>query len=314
MAFAKVQEVANAAYFPKWIGAAVAKLIAINPTKEELSKLTGRVFDKEFNYVSDVDVVDIDNNVKKGKQNMLTVWFEVDNQTAAAEEDKKVYVPMKIFLSNSANVKKDGSKLQIVDKWGRFAWCTPEEFKANAIPVYSNGPASISKDYRAALRGEEELIGFIKAALGIRATSERQEDGNYREFTEEELNERKSEFGCYFEPTEIVSLIKGDVKYLKTILEGCNDVKIILGIQHGDNADYQTVYRDVFKKNYTNLGKIEDVINEAKAKGYMKSEEYFVDAHIPNGIVKYEVKPTDMTAKGGSEVNLGKEAASDLPF
>ena len=50
MAFGKVQETTEVTEFKKYIGIAGCKVVAFNPTKEELSKLYGREITKDPEY------------------------------------------------------------------------------------------------------------------------------------------------------------------------------------------------------------------------------------------------------------------------
>lgn len=307
MAFAKSQEVKEATPFSKYLGAVIAHLELVNPTKEELKKLTGRDIDVK-DYVSDTKVVDLDNKEKDGKQNAITFWFSVPNPKFGNEgENEKLFISHRIYLSNSCRIGSQSGKIQVIDKWGRTAWVTKSEYDAKSIPMYKTGPASISNTYRAALQGEEDLITAMKAFLGMNNPSERVGDNQYRSLTEDELESRATEFACYIEPEDIKSIMSGSVKCIKSALEGCNDVKLILGIKHGDNGDYQAVYHTIYKKNYSNLSKIEDEIKESQTQ-----TEFFYDGHIPNGLVEYVVSPTKMTKNKGSE-DLEKPA-DDLPF
>jgi hypothetical protein len=58
--------------------------------------------------------------------------------------------------------------VQVIDKYGRTAWVTTEQFKNKQIPMYANGkPANIDADYRMCYRGEEQLMDFIKKFMNV---------------------------------------------------------------------------------------------------------------------------------------------------
>ena len=298
MAFAKSTEVKDAPQFDKYLGAVEAHLEAVNPTVEELKKILGDNYNAKTEYTSNVDVVDVEGNKKKGYQNMITLWYSINGL-----DDKPLFVKYTIFLSNSAYIGSRTGKIQVCDQYGRFAWATPEEYKANAIPQYKNGPANISKDYRCAMMGEEELIELIKCHLNIPKPSRRNQDGSYTNLTEEELEADKAKYACSFEPQQIIDLCKGNVKLLKQTIEDTNDVKLILGIKHGDK-DYQTVYT-VVKKNQNDLSNIEKDYNENGNKNI----EILLNGHIPGNLMKWTPSATDVKAK-----QVEKPEESDLPF
>lgn len=298
MAFAKSTEVKDVPQFDKYLGAVEAHLEAVNPTAEELKKILGDN-NVKAEYTAEIEVVDVEGNHKKGYQNMVTFWYSINGL-----DDKPFFVQYKIFLSNSAYIGSKSGKIQVCDQYGRFAWATPEEYKASAIPQYKNGPAAISKDYRCAMIGEEELIELIKCHLNIPKPSKRNQDGSYTNLTEDELEADKSKYACSFEPQQIIDICKGNVKFLKQIIENTNDVKLILGIKHGDK-DYQTVYT-VVKKNQGDLSNIEKDYNESGNKNI----EILLNGHIPGNLMKWQPSATDVKAKENQE----KPTESDLPF
>ena len=299
MAFAKAQEVKDTPSFDKYLGAVNAHLEAVNPTAEEFNKITGSSIPQQT-YASEVDVVDVEGNTKKGFQNRISFLYSTEGL-----DGEKIYFTKTVFFSNSARIGSKTGKIQVVDKWGRFAWATPDEYKGNVIPQYATGPASISKDYRAAMIGEEELIGIIKAHLGIKAPVERLANDKYRQFTDEELNAKSDEYACSIEPTDIVKIARGDVKVIKDAIMVSNDVKAVLSIRHSDKGDFQSCWK-IAKKDtsITNLEK--DWLENKK-----DNEEVLMNGHIPGNLMKYQISPTDFSQSKGSEA---EKPESDLPF
>lgn len=299
MAFANAKKVEEAKAFDKYLGAITAHLEAVNPSQEELNKIIGNNVSAKT-YTTEVDVVDVEGNKKKGFQNAITFWYSTDGL-----DEQKIYFSKTVFFSNSARIGSQTGKIQIVDKWGRFAWATPEEYKGNVIPQYSNKPASISKDYRAAMVGEEELIGIIKAHLGLNAPVERLADNTYRDLTDEEISAKADDYACSIEPADIVKIAKGDVKIIKGAVIGTNDVKAVLSIRHTDKGDYQSCWK-IAKLN-TQITSLENEWN----KNPRNNEEVLMNGHIPGNLMKYQVTPTDLSQSKGSEE---AKPESDLPF
>lgn len=297
MAFAKSQEVREAAPIEKYLGSTIAHLEFVNPTKEELASI-GINLDKEKVYVSDTKVIDVNGKESNGTQNALEFWYSFDF------EGEKKYVAYKVWISNSAYIGSRTGKIQVCDHYGRFAWATPDEYKAGVIPQYSTGPAHISKEYRAAVKGEEEVIELMKAHLGLKNLSVRLADNSYRDLTDEEIKANEDEYLCYFEPAELIALCKGDVKTIKKALEGSNDVLLIFGIRHTDKGDYQTIY-SIKKSNFKNFNGIES----DWAKNPIQGTDILYEGHVLANLVKYEVSPTKITTK-----NDIKKPDNDLPF
>ena len=114
MAFAKSQEVREAAPIEKFLGSTIAHLEFVNPTKEELAKI-GINLDKEKVYVSDTKVIDVNGKESNGTQNALEFWYSFDF------EGEKKYVAYKVWISNSAYIGSRTGKIQVCDHYGRFA-------------------------------------------------------------------------------------------------------------------------------------------------------------------------------------------------
>lgn len=321
MAFAKRQDVKDTPVFPKYIGATLAHLEAINPSQEELSKLLGRDAAVPQSYSSEVDVANIDGSTKKGKQVLLNFWFSVPNPETGEDVPEKLFVNHTVFLKGGVKLNGDKTKIQIVDPYGRFAWATIEEFKGNVVPQYKDKktgmmiPAGISKTYRAALDGEESLIAVVKALLGLNQPIEKV-GNSFRNLTDEELAQRADEFACGFEPEEIRRILDGHIGTIREAVNDRNEVKIFLGVSHKQNGDYQTTYRTVFKKNFNNYSKIEAELNDAKARGY-EVAEFLINGRIPDALIRYEVKATDLTTPQKPKVDglIIQDSNDDgLPF
>lgn len=281
MAIAGGRETTDATERMLYIGVGSFKVITANPTAKELEEIFKRDIENEPVYVgkdkdSGVDTVRIEFLVKSDE-----------------EKNNGINLITKIpfFLRNEARVNKDKTKVQVVDKYGRFAWATVEEAKAHAIPQYKNGPAALDADYRPAYVGEEDLTEFIKIYLNIPAVSYKktQKDGTVTTVKLENPSDaecRLDSMGLYF---------KGNTKEIKDVakLRPDNLFKLPIGIKTtDDNKQYQDVYTKMILKNgVTDYSKLDAAIKESKENGLFSKTEFSVKP-----LHKYEVTATSFSA------------------
>ena len=137
------------------MGIAISKILAINPTKQELEVIYGAPQEKEPEYVIKKD----DGSI----QVRIDFVLQIDENLHKDSEGNpinKIY-RKSIFLNNTPRKNSEGTKVQVIDKYGRTAWVTSDEYKAKAIPTYANGPANLDSDYRACRAGEELLTANL---------------------------------------------------------------------------------------------------------------------------------------------------------
>ena len=166
MAFGKIQESTEAAEFKKYIGIAGCKIVAFNPSKEELSNLYGRDITKDPEYYG----VMKDNDGKEIQMAYPTFILKSDPETNNGIEE---FFQARFSIQNNIFTNKDNTKCQVIDAYGRTAWATQEDVKNKTIPTYTDKetgeakPFSISNNYRPAFRGEEALTMFLQNYLNI---------------------------------------------------------------------------------------------------------------------------------------------------
>jgi hypothetical protein len=177
-----------------------------------------------------------------------------------------------LYISKAYRYNKDNTKVQVKDKYGRFAWVTVEQAKAHEIPVYSNGsPANIDKDYKPAYVGEEELTKFLIAYLNI-PSCQKYVDGKWVMLDADKLAD------CEASLEHIEDYFKGDVSELKTIIgyQPNNKVKVLFGVKTTDDGkQYQTVYTRMFLKNGVNdYSKLDKDVKSTQESGALSSSEF----------------------------------------
>lgn len=265
--------------FKKYIGVAPVKVLAVNPSKSELEKLYNTTMDNDPQYLGESEV-----NGKKVPQVRLDFIVKTDVKEASGE-NPEVLNRVTFFIRNMFRVNRDMSKIQVIDKYGRTAWVTKEQFEKKEIPVYSNGPANLDKDYRGCYWGEEELTNFIRAYLNI---------PDVMRYVNEKwtLIERPEDAEVRFD--HVQNWFKGDFSELKEVIsfQPNNKVKVLFGVRTTDDGkQYQAVYTQMFLRNSsTKYGRLEEDLKRRKEAGAYPSTEFEVC-----DFKEYAPKPTDFS-------------------
>lgn len=262
MAFAKGKEVVeNTGIVKRYIGVGSVKVLAVNPTKAELEAIYDTTLEKDVEYTSTthegVQTVRIDFIVSTDPKNE----GDIDMKTKAS-----------FFLRKEFMFNQDKSKVKVIDKYGRTAWVTKEQFAAKEIPMYSNGPANIDSNYKMLYRGEEELVDFLKNYLGIPNVT-KFVDGKPAGLID---NPAEAEAGL----ENIEKYFSGDFSELKEIMsyQPNNKVKLCFGVKTTDDGkQYQDVFIQMSLKNgNSRYDKLEKAIEERKAMGGYPHTEFAV--------------------------------------
>ena len=298
MAIARGNESQEAREFKRYIGVAPVFIKAVNPNKKEHEALFNTTLEEAPNYVTNTEVDG--NDVANAR---IQVVFQPDVEKIGFEMP---LVTMTLFIQNRPRVGANSGKTQVIDEYGRTAWATPEELAAHAIPVYSNGPADIDKDYRPAYVGEEELMEFVKAYLCIPSINTW--DANLKKMVPN-TKVKPEECECRFDNLD--KIFKGDFSEIKDALgfQPTNKVKVMLGVRTSDDGKlYQAVYTRKFLRNsstnFSSLDKeLQEMIKNAAENGRTLNTEYAAVA-----VHEYSVEATTFTPTAGAA------PSEDMPF
>lgn len=287
MAIARGNESKEAQEFKRYIGVAPVFIKAINPDKKEHEALFNTTLEEAPKYLGTAE----DKNGNTIKSARIQLVFQPDAEKIGFEMP---LVTMALFLQNTPRVGGDSGKTQVIDKYGRTAWATPEDLETHRIPVYANGPADIDKDYRPAYVGEEELMEFVKAYLCIPSITVW--DNETKKMV---LNSKVKPEECECRFDSLDKVFKGDFTEIKDALgfQPLNKVKILLGVRTDAETGrlYQSVYTRKFLRNsatnYNSLDKsVQESIKYALAHNKTVNTEYDVAP-----VHEYVVTPTKFT-------------------
>lgn len=285
MAFGKSQVVEESTKISRYTGVASVKVLAINPKKDELEKIYGVSIENDPTYVSEVDI-------NGTKYLNAKIDFIVKTTDSKCNNGIDLTTKVTFFLRNQYRFNRDATKVQVIDKYGRTCWVTKEQCQKHEVPMYSNGPANIDKDYRPCYVGEEELTNFIKNYLGI---------PNVMKYVNNTWVMVDNPQDCECRLEKIENYFKGDFSEIKTVHTLLPDgkVKVLLGVRTtDDNKQYQSVYTQyTMKNNVSDYTKLLKDVNDRKTAGAYSTTEFIV-----GDLQEYVVKPTDFSE------------SSDLPF
>lgn len=294
MAIAKGKESTEATGYKRYIGVGAAFVKAVNPNKKEMEALYGREQENEPEYVGTVE--------RDGKD-IPNVRISFITNPDPEKYGEGILIPHTYFLRREYRYNSDKTKVQVIDKYGRTAWVTIEQAKNHEIPMYSNGPANLDKDYRPAFVGEEELTQFLINYLNIPNVMKYDRANNKWYLVD---NPQDSE--CRLD--EIEKYFKGDFTELRSAiaLQPTNKVKILYGVRTSDdNKQYQTTYtRMTLKNSVTDYSKLDADVMEMKSRSTSASvaqTEYRVD-----DFQEYKVEATSITE------STATTESSNLPF
>lgn len=283
--------------FPKYIGIASVKILAVNPTEKERCAIFGtEPTGKEPEYITEVDY-----NGRKIRRARICFVIKTVSEVCGID----LTTTVNFFIANKKFMSKSGEKLLVMDNYGRDCWVTKEQFSNKAVPEYRIG--RFGKDYHAAFEGERELVGFIRAYLNV--DDPEVYDNNTGTFTERK--DLTSSEG-YLE--KIQDYFNGDFSELKGLLTifPDNAFKVMFGVRHtDDNKDYQDVFTRQFVKNSVSPARTEKLFQKALDD---------MLAYSP-GHTDYEICPIKEAPKPKpADLSTPKEAAKptsavdDLPF
>lgn len=270
------------------IGISASKVLAVNPTREEKNKILEVNFtDEEIKYVGETTVKDKDGKDINVPQIRIDVLMKTDPEIACNNGLEETFT-VSFFLAKAAYYSfKDPANptMQVIDKYGRTAWVTPEQAKSKVVPEYiiKNGPragqtmkANICSDYRPAYIGEAELVQFMIALINIPRPDVWNGDKRMFEMKTDVKELAKSEALL----DNIKSYFEGNISEVKKILnfQPKNRVKLLLGVRTAQNgSQYQAVYTAMpLKLNVTNYKVWEDALAADKAVGRHPNVEYRV--------------------------------------
>lgn len=243
----------------------------VNPTKDQLTQILGREWTKDMVYTKTDD---------QGVQ-QVNLMFPMEIHNTVNGEEVNLVVLQTIALWNAPRLKSDGSKFQVVDKWGNFSWITEEEFNNHITPLSNSGKKLKidSSNWRKAYRGEENLMKFLKPRLNIDDAFDYKNDEWVLKTNPEKLN------NCECRLDNIAQYFTGNVSEIQNGLNIMpeNQVKGYLYVDEYEGKQRQAIAREyvnLASNKYGDLKKEIENINNNKGTNFTLCElkEYVVES------------------------------------
>ena len=275
MAIAKGRESAEPTEVKRYIGVASCHIIGVNPNKAALDMIYGRTIEKEPNYLGESEV-----NGVKLPQARIDILFKLTDKYCDNEGKHIDTVFRKsIFMTKAAMTNRDNTKVKVVDEFGNTAWVTNEQLANHEVPQYTNGPASIMKDYRPLYRGEEVVMNIVKTFLRIPTIriDANQNPMKYNNASKAwEVTKDASDGLVRFDTTD--KFFSGDFKELQDAIsyQPKNAVKVLFGVKNSDGKMYQDIYDVVISNGSTDYTRLENLVKESKENGAYPNTEFKV--------------------------------------
>jgi hypothetical protein len=279
MAIATGQETKEGVFNKVHMGVAACNLLAVNPTKNQLAILLGTE-DKPANIDKEPEYLFEDENGVKSIRVEFLLKVITEDENAPAITKRVSY-----FVRNEKNFNTDKTKVQVINAYGDTAWLTQEEFKEKKGPSYAPDYSLVGA--RPALKGEEDLVRFIKKFMNIPNYSIFKSSGERTVHSDPE--------SCECQLGELPKYFTGDVSEVRNALNirKTNKVKMLFGAKvTDDNKVYQDCYTrypmNFNMRGYEYLKKnLDDTL---KGGGYPKTQF----GAFPYPFVEYTPKPTPL--------------------
>lgn len=281
----KIGKQSEEGVFKLYKGVAAVNVLAVNPNKAELERITGRTYDEEPVYRGKDD---------DGNETMRITFYTKTNPDAKVNSGIELVLPISFTLVKARRVGQQSGKIQVIDKYGRTAWATPADLESKSIPQYAKGPANISADYRPAVIGEESLINFLIKWLNIPGPA------NYKEGQwVMKDNPEDSEVSI-----NLAKVFAGDVSELAEVVNMAREylIKVAVGIRTTeDGKQYHAVFtRDFAKNAVTDYSKLDAAITEFQNNG-----------GAPNTV--FDVNPLHENVVESTQFTPNTEVVGDMP-
>jgi hypothetical protein len=216
-AFGKEVEITDGAEIKLYTGVENFKVVALNPSKEEMEEMYGREINFTPEYTGEVEVEDSDGK-RKVKQIRLDFFL--------ANEDSSITTKLQFYVSDTHHRSSTG-KLKCINSFGADIWLEKDAVDNQNLPDnlqwYNADGVKISR------RGEIELISFLVNLLNLPYDLSKVSDVSdaYAKINDQEWK---------------TMINQGDVSLLRNIIANTNNkIGVLLGVKtNGEGKLRQT--------------------------------------------------------------------------
>jgi hypothetical protein len=154
-AFGKEVEITDGAEIKLYTGVENFKVVALNPSKEEMEEMYGREINFTPEYTGEVEVEDSD-----GKRTVKQIRLDF----FLANEDSSITTKLQFYVSDTHHKSSTG-KLKCINSFGADIWLEKDAVDNQNLP--DNLQWYNADGVKIARRGEIELISFLVNLLNL---------------------------------------------------------------------------------------------------------------------------------------------------
>lgn len=280
--------------FKKYIGIGACSILAINPTKEELSKIYGRPIEKDPQYVGTTTVDD-----KEVPQARIDIIVKTNPDKCNGIDMIKT---LSFFIDKNYQFSSNKASVKVINKYAETSYMPVDAVKSGNVP--ENMKWFDTTGMKPAYRGEEELTLFIKAYLAIPGRQRMNDNGEWVAI--DDLSR------AYAQLENVDEYFKGNVQEIKDVIafQPKNNVKVLFGVKSKDGKEYQDAYTKFFMSaRSTNTQKLKKSVDEFQANGGMPNTTFEIC-----DIKEYKLEATDLSQDFNNDSTFGTSNDDAWPF
>lgn len=264
------------------------KVVAINPTKEELEKMYDREINFTPEYVGKITVSDADGE-REVDQIRLDFFL--------ANEDNSITTKLQFYVANTHHKSSKGS-FKVINSFGKSTWLQKADIESkqtiDRMPWFNIDGVKVAR------RGEVELINAVINVLNLPM------DLNKVEKVEDAYAKISSE--------QWIKIISGDVSLLRQhVLSTNNKLGVLLGVKtNGDGKMTQTAFNKQTLRQFTLSSKKEGKyqylaknVRETQAAGALGNVDFGSEDFV---LKQYIVTPSVIDEENSNQTDVFAEA------
>lgn len=261
-----------------YTGLVTANVVSVNPNAAERAAIYGGEVREEPVYIG---------KNQEGTVNQVRIDFHLDTNATDEENVPRVRTTASFYVVNEGRSSQTG-KVNVTNKFGQFVWVTPQDLSAGTSPYTWFSTIGM----RAAFRGEEDLLNFIKNLLNVPNLK-----GDMSNVAEAEA--------CF---TNVAAFFTGDVSEVANAVASTNNkVKVLMGVRTTDEGKmYQAIYNKKVERAYSTQ-------TQYIAKSLAESQEYGAYANVDFGSEPFTFEEYSLVPSSQAEVSMGAPAAAPTP-
>lgn len=278
--------------FHLYKGIATCKLLAVNPSKEEMGVLFGRKVDKEYDYFK-----------KIGENPCCTLNF-IFNTIPEDCDGVDLRFSVMYNLVGVPRYTNDKQKIMVINQFGGTAWLPIDNVKNKTLP---DNMKWFEGDFKPCFNGEDDLVALFKAVLNIPDKSFIDNSGNRQQI------ENISDAVLMLD--DIKNYFNGNIQEIHQLVKLSKDqrFKLLLGVRTtDDNKQYQTIFKELPMRigtrstNYLNK-KLQEAFSAGKYSNVDFGEQ-------PFELIKLENRPTVPVTNNSNPDPVKPITTDDLPW